>query len=264
MVRRGFAADAAFTNEKMITFKVGHGGKAVFLVPEDRIRASSEFVDAAMRGPWQESQERVITLPEFDRHTFGIYFQWLVTGVIHSKPSPTDGEDQLAELTKDLYREILGLPQLFDLGHFLIDADFRDTLSDILTQCASDIRGLSIMFPPIYGSRFYENTPEGSPTRKLVADLVAECIEQYQPKGLGLNQDTVHSDYIMDLLLAVSDRLGSRFTKSPLRGWQTSCKYHCHGDEKPCYRKKVGTSRTIPTKRPAPNDTQSPDAKRRA
>ncbi|KAI4676527.1 uncharacterized protein J4E88_007445 [Alternaria novae-zelandiae] len=51
MVQRGFEADAAFANEKLITFKVGYNGNAVFMVPEGRIRASSEFADAAMRGP---------------------------------------------------------------------------------------------------------------------------------------------------------------------------------------------------------------------
>ncbi|KAI4608094.1 hypothetical protein J4E83_009277 [Alternaria metachromatica] len=263
MVRRGFAADAAFTKKNMITFKVGHGGKAVFLVPEDRIRASSEFVDAAMRGPWQESQERVITLPEFDRDTFGIYFEWLVTGVVHSKFGPADGNDRSIEL-KNLYLEMLHLPRLCDLGHFLIDTDFRDTLNDILLQCASEAKGTSITLPPSFGSRFYEKTPEGSPTRKLVADLVAGGIEQYHLKKLGMNPDNMHSDYIMDLLLAMSVRLDTWSSVSPLRGWQTSCKYHCHGDEKPCYRKKAGTSRTTTTKRPAPDDTQSPDAKRRA
>lgn len=75
----------------------------MFLVPKDRIRASSEFADAVMRGPWQESQERVITLPEFDRQTLSIYFQWLVTGVIHSKPGHADGTDRLTEHTL-LYR----------------------------------------------------------------------------------------------------------------------------------------------------------------
>ena len=225
----------------MITFKVGHEGKAVFLVPEDRIRASSEFVDAAMRGPWQESQERVITLPDFDRHTFGIYFQWLVTGVVHSRSGPTDGNDRFIVLD-NVYGEILRLPQLCDLGHFLIDTDFRDTLNDIVTQCTSEMQKMLIMFPPDYGSRFYNKTPEGSPTRNLVTDLIAWFIEKNQHTVLNMDQNTMHPDFTMDLLLAVSRRLALKTPgKSPLDGWETSCKYHCHGDEKPCYRRKSDT-----------------------
>lgn len=98
------------------------------------------------------------------------------------------------------------------------------------------------MFPPNYGSSSYDKTPEGSPTRKLVADPVAWTIHEYELTGVGMAQDTMHPDYIMGLLLAVSRRLVSSTPgKSPLDGWETSCKYHCHGDEKPCYRKKIDT-----------------------
>ncbi|KAI4688011.1 uncharacterized protein J4E84_004939 [Alternaria hordeiaustralica] len=262
MVRRGFAADAAFTKKNMITFKVGHGGKAVFLVPEDRIRASSEFVDAAMRGPWQESQERVITLPDFDIHTFGIYFQWLVTGVVHSKSYLADGNDPALPL----FTEMLLLPKLSDLGHYLLDTDFRDTLNDVLIQCTVEIhRSRGGRFPPNFGSDFYHKTPDQSPTRKLVTALAAWEIQEFHFPAMEKERDTVNTDYMMDLLIAVTRRLvPSTRGKSPLDGWETSCKYHCHGDEKPCYRKKADTSRVITTKRPAPDDAQSSDAKRRA
>jgi hypothetical protein len=229
------------TNENMITFEVGLDGNAVFLVPEDRIRASSEFADAAMRGPWQESQERVITLPDFDRQTFGIYFQWLITGVVHSKPLRADENDGTTVSTLEcLCQEILGLPELFDLGSYLLDTDFRDTLSDVLIQCASELLCVVRTLPLYYGLRIYTKIPDGSPTRKPVTDLVVWHMEEDTLEDLEMKRKTMDADFAMDLLLAMARRrVSSTPGVSPLDGWQTSCKYHCHGNEKPCYRKKA-------------------------
>jgi hypothetical protein len=229
------------TNENMITFKVGLNGNAVFLVPEDRIRASSEFADAAMRGPWRESQERVIALPDFDRQTFGIYFQWLITGVVHSKTLRDDENNNATVSTWTcLCQEILGLLRLFDLGYYLLDTDFRDTLSNVLIQCTSELHCDVRILPLCYGSRFYEKTPDGSPTRKLVTDLVVWNIDEDTLPYLERERKTMDSDFAMDLLLAMTRRhVSSTPGVSPLDGWKTSCKYHCHGNEKPCYRKKV-------------------------
>jgi hypothetical protein len=229
------------TNENMITFEVGLDGNAVFLVPEDRIRASSEFADAAMRGPWQESQERVLALPDFDRKTFGIYFQWLITGVVHSKPLRADeNDDTTVSALECLCQEILGLPRLFDLGSYLLDTDFRDTLSDVLMQCASELHCVARIFPLCYGSIFYDKTPDGSPIRKPATDLVVWNMGEHTLSHLERERKTMDSDFAMDLLLAMTRRrVSSTPGVSPLDGWQTSCKYHCHGNEKPCYRKKA-------------------------
>jgi len=226
-------------NENMITFKIGPNGDAVFMVPEGRIRASSEFADAAMRGPWQESQERVIALPEFDKKTFGTYLQWLLTGVVHTKAGCADGNKSIEAR---LYSEILRLPNLSVLGHYLLDTDFRDSINDALIECTADLHRNGSKFPASYGPDFYDKTPDQSPIRKLVVDLVVWDMREFHVLRLKTDRDTMHPDYIMDLLLAVSSRLVSGTPgKSPLDGWDTSCKYHCHGDEKPCYRKKADT-----------------------
>jgi hypothetical protein len=223
----------------MVTFKLGSGGKDVFVVSEDRIRVSSEFVDAAMRGPWQESQERSISLPCFDKRDFGIYLHWLLTGVIHSKQRTNDpAESSLIASYNELYR----LPKLFELGHYLLDTSFRDALNDALMQCVSELQRFSWSFPATLGSMFYEKIPVGSPTRKLVAGLIAWTIQDYELQFLATKKDSTNSDFLMNLLLAMGGRYVSKPSdKSPLVGWQTSCEYHCHGDEKPCYRRKANT-----------------------
>jgi hypothetical protein len=49
----------------------------------------------------------------------------------------------------------------------------------------------------------------------------------------------IHPDLALDVLEATLDRLTSTSPPlSPLEGRDTSCKYHSHGDEKPCYKTK--------------------------
>ena len=219
----------------MITVKVGEADQDVFMLPEDRLRASSEFIDAAMRGPWKESQERMVSLPNFDRKLFAVYLQWLLTGVVHSRQR---GDDPLSALLQELVK----LPELFNLGHYLLDTDFRDALNDSLMQCVIELQGRSAVFSPSYGSKFYQNVPDGSPTRKLITDIIVWGNRGAALRALPAKIDTMEPDLIMDLLLAVTGRYVSlKPDKYPFDKWQTSCKYHCHGDEKVCYRQKAST-----------------------
>lgn len=222
-------------NGNMITVKVGEADQDVFMLPEDCLRASSEFIDAAMRGPWKESQERMVSLPDFDRKTFAVYLQWLLTGVVHSRQR---NDDPLSALLQELVK----LPELFNLGHYLLDTDFRDALNDSLIQCVSELQRNSVVFPPSYGSKFYQNVPDGSPTRKLITDIIVWVMGGAGLRALPAERDAMEPELIMDLLLAVTGRYVSlKPDKYPFNKWQTSCKYHCHGDEKPCYRKKAST-----------------------
>jgi len=215
--------------------KIGRGDPTVFMVPDDSIRASSEFVDAAMRGPWQESQQRSISLPDFDKQDFGIYLHWLLTGVVHTR-------QRNDHALSTLLHEAVRLPELFDLGHYLLDTDFRDALSDVLVQCASEVKRVPYPFPPEYGTRFYRKVPSGSPIRKLVADLIAWTLNEQELESLAAGKLTKEPDLLLDVLLAVGGRYITRPPRnSPFDGWKTSCKYHCYGDEKTCYRKKSDT-----------------------
>ncbi|KAI4704423.1 hypothetical protein J4E81_001489 [Alternaria sp. BMP 2799] len=253
-MQRGFEDEVAFANESMITVKVG---EAIFMVSEHAIRASSEFVDATMKGP-RQSKERTISLPECDRGAFGIYHRWLLTGVIHNRQR---ADDQLSALQL----ELLKLPRLFKLSQYLLDTDFQDALSDSLLQCTSALESKKSQFPPSYGSKYYQNVPDGSPIRQLVADLIAWTMGKRQLQFIVGRKDKMDPDLAMNILQTVGETYISRGSgKSPLHRWENSCKYHCHGNEKTCYRKKAETPRTIPTKRPASNEAQSPDAKRQA
>jgi hypothetical protein len=86
----------------------------------------------------------------------------------------------------------------------------------------------------------YRRIPDGSPTRRLIVDLATWTMEDYSIPILASSRDIMDPDYTMDLLLAVAGRHVSKTPgKSPLDGWETRCEYHCHGDKKPCYRKRA-------------------------
>jgi hypothetical protein len=197
-----------------------------------------------MRGPWLETQERLITLPDFNHDTFSVYHQWLLSGRLHSKYDPADIAVQGLVRTNAteyiaLYKEILFLQDLSYLGHYLLDTNFTDTVSDALLQCTVDLQSFNTTFPMLYGNKFYQKIPEGSPTRQLVADLVvwtARLPDYTEMTRLGQQHDP---DLVIDTLKALAARFFVQTPgNSPLRDWETSCKYHCHGKEKPCYREK--------------------------
>jgi hypothetical protein len=229
-------------HQAMITFRVGNSAKpSIFSVPETPIRTSSQFVDAAMKGPWQESQERIISLPDFDHETFGIYFQWLVTGNLYTKQQPntpnTSGGTFFGP-SSPFVKEALLLGKLSSLGHYLLDVDFRDVVSDGIIQ--STIEYHQHFGPMALITGVYNKIPPKSPTKQLVVDIFAWTARTFSLQtlgcGLGISYDT---DFLLDVIRAMASRFMSEpRAKSPLEEWETSCKYHCHSDEKPCYREK--------------------------
>ena len=244
---------------EMITIQVNEGESARdFAVYEKLIRDASPFVDNALKGPWRESAERIVCLPEFTGTIFDIYHRWLLTRRLYSKTKPTE----LTPLTggfapeaNDLIHEILTLRNLSHLGHYLVDTDFTDAVNDAIVQCCVDFKSINWEFPFYYGSIFYSSIPEGSPTRLLMADFVTwttspRAIQQLRNASKGEIPIEVDPDFLTDVLESMATRLvSSRPTISPFEGWATSCKYHSHGDDKPCYRSKVAEYVTASTPR---------------
>tara|TARA_R110002003_G_scaffold235_14_gene17062 strand:- start:10827 stop:11264 length:438 start_codon:yes stop_codon:yes gene_type:complete len=135
------------------------------------------------------------------------------------------------------------LPSLAGLGHYLKDTSFIDIVSDALLQMAAESRSCHLLLLPV-GSSFYKLSPAGSSTRSVIAHLSAwyssfDDINNMKAR-FDKSEGAEHPDFIMDLLHAMAAKfLGPRAGHSPLEGWGTSCKYHSHGDKKPCYREKV-------------------------
>jgi len=238
----------------MITIRVGSGKDVQdFAVYETLIRRSSTFVDNALKGSWRESTDRVITLPAFEANHFGIYHLWLRSGKLHSKLSPEMSsqvyrarEPVDESVDAQLYKiatELVVLLKLCHLGHYLLDTKFRDAVSDAILQCTAEMKSHGISFPGSFGPQFYKVIPQGSPSRSLVANLTAWNGSAQHIAALRACQGSEeHADFIMDVQEAVTRRfMLATPSTSPLEGWETSCKYHSHGDDKPCYRNKTKT-----------------------
>ena len=101
-----------------------------FIVYEKVIRKPSAFVANILKDPRYQSNERVISLPGFQAKTFNLYHQWLLTGKLYSKNALTAPEFRF-------FREISLLAWAIILGHYLLDTNFLDTLSDAMIQCVS-------------------------------------------------------------------------------------------------------------------------------
>jgi hypothetical protein len=232
----------------MITVRVGPGDDddniRDFTVYETLIRKSSGFVDNALKAPWLESQHRVVILSETLPQIFDIYHQWLLTEKLHSKSSPDllYWTSEIATfLPFEYIHELVVLIELSDLGHYLHDTSFTDTVNDAILQCTAELHEIGAPVPITFGSHMFEGIPEGAPVRLLVTELIAWTNSGEDIADLHRKESkNEHPDFIMELLQAVAKRFMSEIpATSPLEDWEKSCKYHSHGDEKPCYRNKA-------------------------
>lgn len=132
----------------MLTVRVTKSGTATdFMVPEKTLCAASLVIDAAMREPRSESEERVFLLTDFGHDTVGAYIRWLLTGKLfidhesqHDLSNKTRSEED-PDMRKHycLLDEICALQSFTELGHYLLDIDFRDTISDAILQTCTEL-----------------------------------------------------------------------------------------------------------------------------
>jgi hypothetical protein len=202
-------------------------------------------MDNALKEPSKELADRTVNLDKFQHEAFDVYHNWLLTGKMHCKGKPAD-HTEASDITFALYSELRTLETLLDLEHYLLDTAFTDTVSDAILQCCQELQSHGATLTNSYGLSFYKVLPPGSPGRSMIANLVAWTTSFDELDGLkdGYLDNEPYSDkkpsnYLMDVLHAVARRCLSPSTSiSPLQEPETSCKYHSHGDETVCYRKK--------------------------
>jgi hypothetical protein len=237
---------------EMVTIRVGLGDNThIFPVYENVICKSSKFIQNALKGDCRDAEYRMVQLPEFPSDDFEVYHVWLLTGRLHSKDGDTfydpDGSAQAVKMYEtSLWWEMAKLGNLSHLGHYLLDTDFTDAVSDAMIQCMIELQTLKRAFPVEKGPSMIAKLPEASPTRTLIFELVAWTTSEAQMQQI-CDQQREHptEKQYLDFMIGVSMALASRFTSptptmSPLEGWKspgTVCKYHSHGEEKACYLK---------------------------
>jgi hypothetical protein len=242
---------------EMDTVRVGQDVSARdVLVYRRLIRNSFKFFKNACKGNWRESEDQSVKLPDFTFECFDTYHMWLLSGRLYSRQADEceamAGEnidpDDNQGYDRALWTEMIKLGKLSHFGHYLLDTDFIDTISDAMVQCMVELQAVKCGFPIDEGLKMMANIPESSPTRDLIFDLVAWTTSEVQMRDIcvKLREHPTKVEYL-DFMAGISIAMASRLTTStlpptsPLEGWkspETACEYHSHtGEENHCYLK---------------------------
>lgn len=180
----------------------------------------------ALKKEWKEGQERTIPLPDDKADVVALYIQWVYGGKIFSRQPPSEAPSTGREL--DL------LVDCYIFGEKVQDDNFKDAVLDALLACidTKDEEG-SRWFPTGHSvQRAYEQTPQGSPLRKLLVDM-------YNQSG---RSDWIKEDNSVEFLADLAREMfdtRSRPLGTNLTDWNAdSCMYHHHSTEEQCYSRK--------------------------
>ena len=186
-------------------------------------RAQSEFIDAAFRYGWKESEEKTIRLPDHEPEHFQLFLWFIYTRSIFSTKS---GDKEL-----DHDREWARLVDSWLLGHYLQAADFKDAVIDAIIQKV--LQSGDWVRQRMYQA-VYARTDDRSPLRRLVVDI---AVWRWNTKFLKAQRNHADwSDFFFDLAIAQSKKSNH---KQPLYEID-SCEYHEHrNNNTPCYKTKM-------------------------
>lgn len=155
---------------KIITIKIGKEATE-FAVHEALLRRTFRFFDCALKSKWDVSRGEtpVLQLTEEDPKVFSIYVHWL-----YFKMLPT------VHLHISTWRKKVGseadiLVYSYVMGEMLHDTEYRNAVLEASVNILSNnypsgiFSALSVFIINI----IYNNTPAGSPARRLVVDTWA-------------------------------------------------------------------------------------------
>ncbi|KAK5126057.1 hypothetical protein LTR85_011412 [Meristemomyces frigidus] len=212
----------------IIIFEVGKETPERFAVHENVITPRSDFVRMALSKQWKEGKERTIPLSEDEAAVFRLYHLWIYTNRIFSDTRTDTTAFQLTAPRED-DTEYQLLVKSYILGEKLLDTHFKDAVLDCLIEklrktCTFDTR---------LTNTIHENTPEGSPLRRLLQDIYV-----WAGNSTWLDEallgDYVNAEFLLDLSKRhMAFWGGRRPEKVPYVG--CTCGYHEHV-QGVCYR----------------------------
>jgi hypothetical protein len=158
-----------------------------FYIPMTLACEHSDFIRAACQGPWKESQERTIHLPEVEYDTFFAYNSWLRHGRIINYDFQIGTQYNLATRRDDAL-EMYGLIiNAYAFADFISDVRYRTMLTDTL-------RGI------------YKRTGGETPDKRIINDLCRR-VPRRSPMLRAL----------VDMMVAVDDVKCSKIWPQPFR-----------------------------------------------
>ncbi|KAJ4338018.1 hypothetical protein N0V95_008191, partial [Ascochyta clinopodiicola] len=198
----------------LLTVSVGTGSaQQEFVAHESFLTSRSEFFRRAMNGAWEESESRVVKLPEDDPHTFELYMSFVYTGQVPVNDQLEDLPEEVdkSELRKIIKEEYDNFFRLYILADKLQDSVAKDAaIAAIFKVRTSGIHnGLYCM--PKYKtlSMIYEQLPAGSPAKRLAVDIASKC----GIKDMGEHGQQLPSEYLKDLVVLLRHRAQQGYNK---------------------------------------------------
>ena len=224
----------------MVTVKVGPTDKlgteehGDFYLYENHLVYHSLFFRKALEGPWKESQDKVVELPEEEPYLFRMFIQWLYTGDFHTG---SEIEENLLDHCK-LYA-LADKYQVLRLKNHVID------------KIIGDKRGNLLYDPPEEAIRFvYLRTANSSKLRLLIcAILLTDLDDASSPSDWFLDSTRTLAHDFPDLYF---DLFSMNFAKIySAEGWNgdldgENCFFHEHGENERC---KFAKKKNQPSKR---------------
>ena len=210
--------------------------KRKFVLHEELLCKHSLFFAAAAKKEWNEGQDRTVALADDNSEIFDLYVQWLYLSKILSR-KPTTNED-----TKKGDRELEILVDAFIFGEKIQDGPFKDAIIDsMIMYTATPDRSGARWFPTKSTvDRAYEETPVGSPLRRLLVDF-----HVWHGSGRWV-EGTKSVEFLNDLAKDLLDIQTMPSKPDPTGANINSCSYHHHSDDQSCYSKTDSKSDDVP------------------
>lgn len=245
------------------------------VVHEAIIRAESPFFEAVLSKEWKESEERVVRLPEQYPEAFDIYLRWIYSGKLVVGKIDIQDTQAYDSFTNSLSRAYI-------LGEMLQDVDFKEAVIDGLFETIEPTERV----PARQAKFLFDNTPKNAPIRRMLVDWVVMDLDIRYLCDEHHEQFTT-MEFLQHVIKQVIDKEDGKFdddsgendsgghrengdfqgsaskkrkltsaTKDQKTIWDSpsttsTCRYHEHGNNRPCYKVRFGIER--PSK-PAPTE----------
>ncbi|KAF2650756.1 hypothetical protein K491DRAFT_666730 [Lophiostoma macrostomum CBS 122681] len=182
------ASAISFEIDQMFGVEVGPlDDRKGYVVYAGILSRRSEYFARAMKGPWKELEDQLITLHDFEPRIFEIYLNHVYTDRL---PTMTDDDSEWEDLALT-----------YVLCEWLQDCKAKDAIILAMLSKAQKSCSLRGDDPEIPGATavqtIYLGTPDGSPARRLLTDIwtcsAHDCINEYY--------DVLPKDFLRDLTI---------------------------------------------------------------
>ena len=139
------------------------------------------------------------------------------------------------------------------LGHLLVDTDFLDTVHDVIIQYSTENHPGMLEGFIMAGTALYDCIPGFASTTNPFIDVVVGLIWKENLGASGIRRVIKQSfegyevglvqrgdGFIREVFRVLGEEcLHGGEVGERVSGWEGSCRYHLHGQERECYRVKA-------------------------